>query len=156
MGPDTFPMKGRDWSLGEINSEKQMNSCGCGKRCEPGSRLTALDQSRGSPMVDRKLYSRSRQKALLNRVVDEELYKPDRLHVPRAMDRGDAGDRGIVDLLMRGSGNSPGEHPRNRLADLLESDEFTTPEPERVLARRPGLLARMWRGLASLLPGVWS
>ena len=104
-------------------------------------------------MVDRKLYSRSRQKALLNRVVDEELYKPDSLHTPRAMDRG---DRGIVDLLMRGSDNSPLEPPRNRLADLLERVEPLRPEPEKVPARRPGLLARLWRGLASLLPGVWS
>ena len=107
-------------------------------------------------MVDRKLYSRSRQKALLNRVVDEELYKPDTLHAPRAMDRGHWGDRGIVDLLMRGSDNSPIEHPRNRLADLLEPDDPPTPVPETVATRRPGLLARLWRGLASLLPGVWS
>ena len=107
-------------------------------------------------MVDRKTYSRSRQKAFLNRVVDEELYKPDWPYTARG------GDLGIGDLLMRGS---PGGQavPRNRLADLLEPAHRGTPEsaanesaPERRAAPRPGLMTRLWRGLASLLPGVWS
>ncbi len=102
-------------------------------------------------MVDRKMYCRSRQKAFLNRVVDEELYKPDWTHAPRGA------DRGIADLLMRGNSRGP-VVPHNRLADLLEPVRRATPAsvPEPAAQPRPGLMTRMWRGLASLLPGVWS
>ncbi len=102
-------------------------------------------------MVDRKMYCRSRQKAFLNRVVDEELYKPDWPYASRGE------DLGIADLLMRGNPRGPAV-PHNRLADLLGPAHRVTAAsaPEPGPAPRPGLMTRLWRGLASLLPGVWS
>lgn len=104
--------------------------------------MAPLDQcSKGLLMVDRKMYSRSRQKELLNRVVDEELYKPDdALDLRRR-------DRGISDLLMRQRDEPTIEHRRHRLSDLI--GEEGPPASPLVLppVQRPGFWTRLRRWL---------
>ena len=109
-------------------------------------------------MVDRKMYSRPRQKAFLRRVVVEELYKPDAPNAHRRV------DRGISELLTPKRHAPPGGHPRNRVAGFMEPSPRIVPQlrikpgPDvGVPAARPeGFLARLWRRMASLLPGIWS
>ena len=86
-------------------------------------------------MVDRKLYCRSRQKAFLNRVVDEELYWRD------------------VPLRRRGADRGVSE-PRNRLLEFMEPSPRFVPELRQ--EPRPGFLVRLWRRMGALLPGIWS
>ncbi len=109
-------------------------------------------------MVDRKMYSRSRQKAFLSRVVDEELYKSE---APNAHRRA---DRGISELLMPDRHAPPGGQPRNRVAGFMEpAPRIVRQHPRKLRAdpvapaeKREGFLARLWRRLGSLLPGIWS
>ncbi len=109
-------------------------------------------------MVDRKMYSRSRQKAFLSRVVDEELYKPE---APNAHRRA---DRGISELLMPDRHAPPAAHPRNRVAGFMEPAPRVArqqrmkrgSDPVGPRAKREGFLARLWRRLGSLVPGIWS
>lgn len=95
-------------------------------------------------MVDRKMYSRSRQKELLNRVVDEELYKPDDFRSPHGA------DRGIADLLMRQRIHRQTAHPRHRLSDLM-GEGVAVKAPMDAPPRPAGFWARLRRRLASLL-----